>query len=90
MEKNAQIREMEVGMDKLIKEKEKNAQLAIVPLDAVPLIEIRTTKVSTSTSAPAQTSDASYKLVKDMEDMFIQGVKIKKLQEEVKRLQKHK
>ena len=90
MEKNAQIREMEAQMDKMIKEKEKNAQLSIVPLDPVPLIEIRTTEFSTSTSTPTQTSDASDKLVKSMEDMSIQGVEIKKLHEEVKSLQEEK
>jgi hypothetical protein len=71
MDQNAHIREMEAEMDKLIKEKEMNAQLAMVPLDAVPLTGIRTTKVSTSTSTPTQTSDASDKLVKSMEDMSI-------------------
>jgi hypothetical protein len=60
-------------MEKMIKEKEKNEQLAMIPLDAVALIGIRTTEVSTSTSIPTQTSDASDKLVKFMEDMSIQG-----------------
>lgn len=40
MEKNAQIRDMEVEMDKLIKEKEHSAKLAIIPLDAIPLATI--------------------------------------------------
>jgi hypothetical protein len=62
----------------------------MIPLDAVPLIGIRTTKVSTSTSIPAQTSDASDKLVKSMEDMSIQGEEIRKLQEEVNSLQEEK
>lgn len=37
MEQNAQIREMEAEMDKLIKEKEQSVQMAIIPLEAVPL-----------------------------------------------------
>jgi hypothetical protein len=77
-------------MDKFIKEKEKNAQLTMVPLNAVPLTRIRTTKVSTSTSSPTQTSDALDKLVKSTEDMSIQVEEIKKLQEEVKSLQGQK
>jgi hypothetical protein len=90
MEKNAQIGEMEAEMDKMIKEKEKNSQLAIVPLDVVPLTEIRIVEVSTSTSTPAQTSDVLDIMGKVMEDMSIQGVEIKKLQEEVKSLQEQK
>jgi hypothetical protein len=86
MEQNAQIREMEAKMNKLIKEREKNAQLAMVPLEAVPLTGIRIVEVSTSTSIPTQTSYASDKLVKSMEDMSIQGAEIKKLQEELKSL----
>jgi hypothetical protein len=90
MEQNAQIREMEAKKNKLIKEKDKNAHLAMIPLDAVPLTGIRIEEVSTSTSIPTQSSDASNKLVKSMEDMSIQGVEIKKLQEEVKSLQEQK
>ena len=75
MEHNAQIREMEAEMDKLIKEKEHNVQMAIIPLDAVPLSGFRTTETSTSieipSSIPVQVSDASDKLVKSMEDMFL-------------------
>ena len=78
---------MEAKMDKLIKEKEYNLQLDLIPLDAVPLTWIRMIEVSTSTSTPTKTSDASDKLVKYMEDMSIQGVEIKKLQEEVNSLQ---
>jgi hypothetical protein len=78
---------MEAEMDKLIKEKEKNAQLDIFPLDAVPLTDIIRLEVSTSTSTPTETSDASDKLVKAMEVMSIQGVEIKKLQEVVNSVQ---
>jgi hypothetical protein len=48
MEPNAQIREIEIEMDKLIKEKEINVHMAMIPLEAVPLIGIRTTESSTS------------------------------------------
>jgi hypothetical protein len=36
-------------MDKLIKEKELNVKMAMIPQEAVPLTGIRTTKASTST-----------------------------------------
>jgi hypothetical protein len=81
-------------MDKLIKEKEQNVHMAMIPLEAVPLIGIRITEASTSTEIPStipvQVSDASEKLVKSMEDMSIQGEEIKKLQEEVNNLQELK
>ena len=38
MEQNAQIREMEEEMDKSIKEKEQSVQMAIIPLETIPLI----------------------------------------------------
>ena len=38
MEHNAQIREMEEEMYKSIKEKEQSVQMAIIPLETVPLI----------------------------------------------------
>jgi hypothetical protein len=37
MEQNAQIREMEEKMDKVIKEKEWNGNMSMIPLEAVPL-----------------------------------------------------
>ena len=43
MEHNAQIREMEAKMDKLIKEKEQNVHMGMIPMEAVPLTGIRTT-----------------------------------------------
>jgi glucosamine 6-phosphate synthetase-like amidotransferase/phosphosugar isomerase protein len=43
MEQNAQIREMEVEMDKLIKEKEHSVHMDIIPLEAIPLIGVWTT-----------------------------------------------
>ena len=73
MEQNIQIRNMETEMDKLIKEKEQNAQLAMVPLDAVPLTTIPTTGTSTSTTPPAQPTDVARKLTKEMEDMSMKN-----------------
>ena len=70
-------------MDKLIKEKEQNVHMAIIPLEAVPLTEIRTVEASTSTeiplAIPVEVSDAFEKLVKYMEDMSIQWEEIRKL-----------
>jgi hypothetical protein len=94
MEQNAQIKEMEIEMDKIIKEKEHCVHMAIIPLEVVPLIGIRTIEPSTSTeiplAIPVQVSYASKKPVKSMEDMSLQGADIRKIQEEVKNLQEIK
>jgi hypothetical protein len=94
MEHNAQIREIEVEMDKLLKDKEHSVNMAIIPLEAVPLIGIRTieatTPVEIPSTIPMQVLDASQKLVKSMEDMSLQGEEIIKLQEEEKKLQELK
>lgn len=83
MEHNAQIREMEAEMDNLIKEKEQNVQMAMIPLEALHLTGIKTVETSTSVEIPStiivQVSYASDKLVKSMEDMSIQGEEIRKL-----------
>jgi hypothetical protein len=64
-------------MDKMIKEKEQNVKMDMIPLEAFPLIGIRTTEASTSTEIPSeipiQVSYASKKKLKSMEDMSIQG-----------------
>ena len=68
--------------------------MAMVTLEALPLIGIRTAEGSTSSTIPStipiQVSDAFEKLVKSMEDMSIQGEEIRKLQEVVKNLQELK
>ena len=65
--------------------------MAIIPLEAIPLTKVRTTKAVTLVEIPSailvQVPDASEKLVKSMECMSLQGEKIRKLQEEVKNLQ---
>jgi hypothetical protein len=68
--------------------------MAIIPLEAIPLIGVRTIEETTSIEIPStisvQVSDASEKLVKSMEDMSLQGEENIKLQEEVKKLQELK
>jgi len=96
VEKSAHIKTVEVEMDKLIKEKEQNAQLAVFPLDAIAIasllqIGIPTTttiaRTSSSTAPPASLLDESVKLAQSMENMTIQGEEMKKLKQEIKVLQ---
>jgi hypothetical protein len=94
MEQNAQIKEMEAELDKLVKEKEKNVPMAVIPLNAVPITGVSTTMTTSTTTGeiPAATSvttpDAADQLAKAMEDMTLQGAEIRKLQEEIQNLQK--
>jgi hypothetical protein len=92
MEQNAQIKEMEAELDRLVKEKEKNVPMNFIPLSVVPLTGINTTLTTSTTTTkipsaiPVTASDASEKLVNSMEDMTLQGEEIKRLQEEINNL----
>jgi hypothetical protein len=46
MEQNAQLKEMEAEMDKLVKEKEHLRPMEVIPLSAVPLSRVRTTSLA--------------------------------------------
>jgi len=96
VEKSAQIKTMEVEMDKIIKEKEENAQLAVVPLDAIPIASLlqigvptttTTVRTSSSTTLPTSVVDELVKLDQSMENMTIQGEELKKLKQEIKFLE---
>jgi hypothetical protein len=84
MEKNVQIKEMEAKLEKLVKEKEKNVPMAVIPLNAVPITGISIKTTTTKGEIPGETlvttTDASEKLAKSMEDMSLQGKEIKILQ----------
>jgi hypothetical protein len=43
MEYNGHIRETKENIEKIIKEKEQNVKMTIIPLEAVPLTGVRTT-----------------------------------------------
>ena len=94
MEKNAQIKEMEVELEKLVKEKEKSVPMTVIPLQEVPITRFSTVSTTPTTEIPSvvlvTTSDASERLVKSMEDMTLQGEEIKRLQEEIINLHKLK
>jgi len=80
MEQNAQIKEMEAELEKLVKEKEQSVQMVVIPLDVVPLIGVSTVATTTTTKIPSampmKVLDASEKMVNSMEDMSLQGEEI--------------
>jgi predicted DNA-binding ArsR family transcriptional regulator len=74
MEQNEQIKEMEVELEKLVKEKEQSLHMVVISLDAVPLIGISTTVATTTeilSAIPVKVPDASEKFVNSMEDMTL-------------------
>ena len=50
MEQNAQIKDMEAELEKLVKEKEQTKPMEVIPLSAVPLIGVSTTTVAMGTT----------------------------------------
>jgi hypothetical protein len=96
MEQNAQIKEMEAELERLVKEKEQTEPMEVIPLSAVPLTGVSTVTTSTTTTAelpsaaPVTVLETSEALAKSMEEMTLQGAEIKKLQQEIENLQKLK
>lgn len=43
IDQNTQIRQMEAELEKLVKEKEDNLKIVVVPLDVVPLSQLPST-----------------------------------------------
>ena len=84
MEKNAQIKEMEAELDKMVKEKDHNVPMVVIPLNSFPItgFSVAMTTSTTTGEIPAATSvtspDATDQLEKAMEDMTLQGAEIKK------------
>ena len=46
MEQNAQLKEMEAEMEKLLKEKEQLKPMEVIPLSAIPILGVITTSVT--------------------------------------------
>ena len=73
MEQNAQLKEMEAEMEKLMKEKEHLKPMEVSPLIAVPLLEVSTTSLAEVPSVNPLTSlEKMVELSKSMEEMNLQ------------------
>jgi hypothetical protein len=53
MEKNAQIKEMEARLEKLVKEKDQSVTMIVIPLQVVPITGVSTKIVATKTKLPS-------------------------------------
>ena len=72
-------------MEKLVKEREKVAQMAIIPLEVVPLAA-----VPSITSAATCTSSGTEQLAKAMENISIETEEIKRLEAQINILKDQK
>jgi hypothetical protein len=96
MQQNAQIKEMEAELERLLKEKEQSTPMEVIPLSVVPLAGVSTTMVSTTTAAeipsatPLTALEKTVELAKSMEEMTLQGTEINRLKKEVENLQELK
>jgi hypothetical protein len=96
MDQNAQIKEIEAELERLVKEKEHETPMEVIPLSAVPLAEVSTTKASTTTTTelpsttPLTSLEKYVELEKSMDNMTLQGMKINILNKEIENLQELK
>jgi hypothetical protein len=91
MEKNAQLKEMEAELEKLLKEKEQSKPMEVIPLRVVPLTGVSTTSATEIPSATPLTSlEKTIELAKSMEEMNLQETEISRLEKEVENFQELK
>jgi hypothetical protein len=87
MEQNAQLKEMEAEMVKLLKEKEQMKSMEAIPLSDIPIAGLSTTTVTTIPSAtPVTPQEGTTDLAKSMEKMNLQETEISRLKKEVENL----
>jgi hypothetical protein len=91
MEQNAQLKEMEAELEKLLKEKEQSNPMDFITLSTVPLTRVSTTSVAEIPSAtPLTALEKEIELAKSMEEMNLQETEISRLKKEVENLQELK
>jgi hypothetical protein len=91
MEKNAQLKEMEAELERLLKEKEQSKPMEVIPLSVVPLTGVSTTFVAEIRSTtPLTALEKTTELVKSMEEMNLQETEISILKKKVENLQELK
>jgi hypothetical protein len=91
MEQNAQLKEMEAEMERLLKEKEQMKPMEVIPLSAIPISGASTAAVTTIPSAtPVSLPEGTTDLAKSLEKMNLQETEISRLKKEVENLQELK
>ena len=84
LEQNAQLKEMEEEMERLLKEKEQAKPMEGVPLSAVPIATTTVTIVPSATTVPLP--EGATDLAKSMERMNLQESEISRLKKELENL----
>ena len=88
MEQNAQLKEMEVELEMLLKEKEQSKPMKVIPLRTIPLTGVSiASSVETPSANPLTTLEKIVELAKSMEGMNLQEMEINILKKEVESLQ---
>jgi hypothetical protein len=91
MEQNAQLREMEAEMEKLLKEKEQTKTVEGITLSAIPIAGLSTATVTAVPSTTTeQVPEGTIDLAKSMERMNLQESEISRLKKELENLQELK
>ena len=91
MEQNAQLKEMDVELEKLVKEKEQSKPMEVIPLSAVSLTGVSIVSVAEIPSAtPLTALEKTVELDKSMEEMNLQETEISRLKKEIENLQELK
>jgi hypothetical protein len=91
LEQNAQLKEMEAEMERLLKEKEQAKPMEGIPLSAIPIAGLSTTTVTVIPSATTvPLPEGATDLAKSMERMNLQESEISRLKKEVENLQELK
>ena len=91
MEQNAQLKEMEAEMERLLKEKEQENTMEGIPLSVIPIAGLSTgtvTIIPSATSVPLP--EGATDLAKSIERMNLQELEISRLKKEVEKLQELK
>ena len=88
MEQNAQLKEMEVELERILKEKEKSKPMEVIPLSTFPLTGVSTPSVvEIPSTTPLTALEKTIELAKSMEEMNLQETEISRLKKEVENLQ---
>jgi hypothetical protein len=88
LEQNAQLKEMEAEMERLLKEKEQAKPMEGIPLSAIPIATPTVTVVPSATAVPLP--EGATDLAKSMERMNLQESEISRLKKELENLQELK
>jgi hypothetical protein len=88
LEQNAQLKEMEAEIERLLKEKEQAKPMEGIPLSAIPIATPTVTVIPSATAAPLP--EGATDLAKSMERMNLQESEISRLKKEVENLQELK